>query len=335
MRRQPGQHRDPLAGDVVAIARGERPPSGPIAVLPEREPMFADAVTAGGGQVAELSDATRGIVWLSDKRADELVAILESHPHVGWVQLPWAGVDKFAGVLARYAGKPVPLWTSAKGSYSEPVAEHALALTLAVLRQLPQKSRATSWASTKEGLSLFGMNVVIIGAGGVAREIMRLLAPFEVSITVVRRSRDAVAGADRTVPASELGSVLPDADVVIVAAAATSETSRLIGPEQFAAMKPSAALINIARGALVDSVALAEALASGRLYGAGLDVTDPEPLPDGDPLWTEPRCIITSHTADTPEMTGPLLAERIRVNVEALVSGSGRFVGVVDPGSGY
>jgi phosphoglycerate dehydrogenase-like enzyme len=128
--------------------------------------------------------------------------------------------------------------------------------------------------------------------------------------------------------------VLPDADVVILAAAATGETAHLIGRQHLDAMKPSAALVNIARGHLIDQDALADALAAGQLVGAGLDVTTPEPLPDGHRLWSSPRIVITSHSADTPEMTEPLLAERIRANVAALV-GDGAFVGVVDPVAGY
>lgn len=330
-----GQHRDPLAENAVAIPEAERPTAGPIAVLPSLSDLFVDAVIAGGGKVAELSADTRGIVWLSERRGAELLDILNDNPQLSWVQLPWAGVDAFANVLSRFATTTTPLWTSAKGAYSEPVAEHALALTLAVLRQLPQKSRGTSWARPKLGLSLYGMNVVIIGAGGVALETIRLLSVFDVRITVVRRSATDLAGVDRTVQSSELMTVLPDADVVIIAAAATGETAQLIGAPELAAMKPTAALINIARGALIDTDALVASLAAGHLYGAALDVTDPEPLPDGHPLWAEPRCIITSHTADTPEMTAPLLAERIRLNVSAFVSGDGRFVGVVDLEAGY
>ncbi|HEY8913459.1 NAD(P)-dependent oxidoreductase, partial [Lacisediminihabitans sp.] len=96
----------------------------------------------------------------------------------------------------------------------------------------------------------------------------------------------------------------------------------------------SAILINIARGGLVDTGALTDALAAGEIAGAGVDVTDPEPLPDGHPLWSEPHVIITPHSADTPAMIAPLLAERIRENVEAFL-GDGRFVGVVDVEAGY
>ncbi len=284
--------------------------------------------------VAPLSADTRGLIWLAESDSELLVDTLHAHPGIGWVQLPWAGVDAFAGALAAFADAPRPIFTSAKGAYSDPVAEHALALTLAVLRGLPEKARATSWAAEKLGISLYGRHVLIVGAGGIAVEFMRLLAPFETTVTVVRRSAGPLAGADRTVTSDRLLEVLPDADVVVIAAAATDDTAQLFGAPEFAAMKPGAALVNIARGRLVDSLALADSLNSGHLAGAALDVTDPEPLPDGHPLWSAPRCIITSHSADTPEMVEPLLAERVRANVTALL-GDGTFVGIVDARAGY
>ena len=333
MIRGTSQHHDLGADNRTELTGDARPKGGPIAVLPRPNQQFADAVLAGGGTVEPLSDATRGIVWLSEKQADELREILETHPGIGWVQLPWAGVDAFADILADYAADG-PLWTSAKGAYSEPVAEQALALTLALLRNFPEKAHGTSWEHTKRGRSLYGLEVVIVGAGGIAKEIMRLLAVFDVTITVVRRSAAPLEGANRTVAAEHLADVLPTADVVIIAAASTGETAQLFGEQQFRIMKEEAVLVNIARGALIDTDALVDALASGSIAGAGLDVTDPEPLPDGHLLWSEPRCLITSHSADTPEMTAPLLANRIRLNVEAFLGRDG-FVGVVDPTAGY
>lgn len=328
------QHHAVLSAPVEQLPADRRPTPGPIAVLPKPKDVFVDAVRAGGGTVAELSSETRGVVWLSSRDAAELTTVLAENPQIEWVQLPWAGVDGFSGVLPAYAGKSLPLWTSAKGAYSQPVAEHALALTLALLREFPKRVVATSWATTKEGTSLFGLNVLIIGAGGIAIELIRILEPFAVHITVVRRSAEPMPGAERTLTVDHLDQLLPEADVVVVAAAFTEGTSKLIGARQLAAMKPTAVLVNIARGGLVDTDALTDALASGTIAGAGLDVTDPEPLNDGHPLWNEPRAIITPHSADTPAMTAPLLAERIRINVEAFL-GDGRFVGVVDPAAGY
>ena len=328
------QHTAVIARQVAIVPDESRPTAGPIALLPRPNDRFVAAVEAGGGTVAELSAETRGIIWLSSSEPERLVEALEANPQVEWVQLPWAGVDAFADVIRPFAGHPLPLWTSAKGAYSQPVAEHALALTLALLRVFPRRVLATSWSTVPEGRSLYGLSVVIIGAGGIALELIRLLEAFGVSITVVRRSADAVEGADATVTVDRLAEVLPRADVVVVAAALTGDTSGLIGAAELALMKSEAVLVNIARGGLVDTDALVAALAAGTIAGAGVDVTDPEPLPDGHPLWTEPNALITPHSADTPDMTAPLLAERIRLNVEAFL-GDGRFVGVVDPAAGY
>jgi len=330
--RHPGEHRDPLASTGSPLV-GRRPTPGPIAILPTDNEVYADAVRAAGGVVAPLSDDTRGLIWLN-LDGPALQSTLAAHPGIGWVQLPLAGVEAFAELLEAQGDAALPVWTSAKGAFSEPVAEQAVTLALAVLRGLPEKSRSTTWAQPQTGISLFGRRVVIVGAGGIAREIMRLLAPWQVSITIVRRSADALAGADRTVAAADLASVLPDADVVILAAAATADTKHLIGAAELAAMMPSAALVNIARGQLIDQDALVATLASGHLAGAGLDVTTPEPLPDGHPLWSAPRVVITSHSADTPDMVEPLLAERIRGNVTAFL-GDSAFIGTVDPRAGY
>lgn len=317
-----------LAG--IAEETGE---ARPIAVLPTSDAIFTAAVEAAGGTVAPLSEATRGLVWLSYSRVVELSAVLAAHPQIEWVQLPWAGVDAFSGVFAEHS-RPTLRWTSAKGAYAQPVAEHALALTLALLRVLQTRARATTWNPVSSGRSLHGRRVVIVGAGGIAEELMRLMAPFGVHVTVVRRRAEPVPNADRTVTTDQLLSVLPDADVVVLAAALTDDTHQLIGEAELAAMHPDAVLVNVGRGALVDTVALVAALAAGSIAGAALDVTDPEPLPDGHPLWNEPRCLITPHTADTPEMTSPLLAARIGSNVRAYLENS-RFVGVVDPREGY
>lgn len=329
------QHRS--VGTVTETLPSERrPTAGPIAVLPAStvNGLFEDAVRAGGGTVAALGPDTRGLVWLSSGDAESLVSVLEAHPGIEWVQLPWAGVDAFSSVLSPYAQRPRPLWTSAKGAYSQPVAEHALALVLALLRVFPKRVLATGWSTVPEGRSLYGLNVVIVGAGGIAIELLRLLKPFGVISTVVRRGPEPVEGATRTVTTDRLHEVLPGADVVVIAAALTSTTKNLIGAAEFALLSPEAILVNIARGGLVDTDALTAALAEGRLAGAGVDVTAPEPLGDGHPLWNEPRIIITPHSADTPSMTAPLLAERIRLNVSAFL-GDGRFFGVVDPAAGY
>jgi phosphoglycerate dehydrogenase-like enzyme len=213
------------------------------------------------------------------------------------------------------------------------VAEHALALALAGLRQLPQRARARSW-SGPAGLSLYDAPVTVLGGGGIARELLVLLAPFQVRATVVRRTASPVAGAVRTVTAAELRSVLPGALVVFVALALTPETVQIISGPELDLMGAGAWLVNVARGRHVATDALAAALREGRIGGAALDVTDPEPLPDGHPLWSLPNVILTPHTANPPWISQPLLAARIRDNVRRLASGL-PLVGVVDTVAGY
>lgn len=310
-----------------------RPTPGPVALMPEASSVFRQAVEDGGGTVAPLSLHTRGLIWLSYQRAAELGEVLAQNPQIEWVQLPWAGVDGFAEVL-RTHGRAGLLWTSAKGAYAQPVAEHALALSLALMRFLPRRIRAESWNDSPDGVSLYGAQVVIVGAGGIAIELVRLLSAFGAHITIVRRSSEALAGAERTVTSSELHTVLPQAELVIVAAALTEGTHELFGAREFALMPETAYFVNVARGAVVHTDALVDALHNHTIAGAAVDVTNPEPLPDGHPLWMAPNVIITPHMADTPTMTAPLLAERIRLNVRAL-HGHGEFVGAVDPQIGY
>jgi len=261
---------------------------------------------------------------------DGLRSALATRPKISWVQLPHAGVERAfqVGVVDRQRQ-----WTSAKGAYAEPVAEHALALILAGLRQLKVRARARSWGQPA-GESLFRQPVTVVGAGGIATVLMRLLEPFGTPVTIVRRQAQPVPGAARTLSTAQLTEGLAGARAVVLTAALTPETRDLIGPAELAAMDPDAWLVNVARGGLVDTEALTDALQKGQIGGAALDVTDPEPLPDGHPLWDLPNCLITPHTADTEEMTQPLLADRIADNVHRLAAGQ-ELIGLLDPAHGY
>ncbi len=329
---RPGQHRD-LPGSEVVVDRAA-PMSGPIAVEPMQTELFVDAVRAVGGTVEPLGPTTRGLIWLSEKRASELATVLAENPAIGWVQLPWAGVDGFADLFSAIDHDTAPVFTSAKGSYAEPVAEHALMLALSLAREIPRKARDAVWQVERTGLSMYGNNIVIVGAGGITTELIRLLQPFRPVITVVRRRPGNVPGAHLTMTSDRIAEALSTADVVILAAAATAETRHIIGADEIAAMPDHAIIVNIARGSLLDADAARAALRAGTLWGVGLDVTDPEPLPADHPLWNEPNCVITSHSADTPLMTKHLLAERIKTNVTAFLAG-GDLVGLVDTRDGY
>jgi phosphoglycerate dehydrogenase-like enzyme len=301
-----------------------------VAVAPENAAWAADAIRRGGGEPVELDQDPNGLVWTDPGAVKELRDVLQAHPKISWVQLPMAGVERMAeaGVFDHRRQ-----WTSAKGAYAEPVAEHALALLLAGLRHLPERARAHSWGEPA-AQTLFDQPVTIVGGGGITIALMRLLEPFRTQVTVVRRSAEPIPGATRTVTTEHLHEALPGAQAVVLTLALTPQTHRLIGQEELELMDQQAWLVNVARGGLVDTEALVGALRSGQIGGAALDVTDPEPLPAGHPLWDLPNCLITPHTADTEQMTQPLLAARITENVQRLIAGQ-ELEGRVDPDLGY
>ncbi|MGO9028133.1 MAG: D-isomer specific 2-hydroxyacid dehydrogenase family protein [Acidimicrobiales bacterium] len=305
-------------------------PTPRIAIGPRSHRFAVDAVVDGGGTVVALDEAPEALVWLDPGALTELGAALETAPEARWVQLPFAGVEPVieAGLL-----DPSRRWTCAKGAYAEPVAEHALTLALAGLRRLRERTEARTWG-TPAGTSLYDRKVTILGGGGIAASLLEQLAPFRVEATVVRRRADPVRGAARTVTTPELHRVLPGAQVVFLALALSPATEGIIGAAELARLDGDAWLVNVARGRHVDTDALVDTLRSGSIGGAALDVTDPEPLPDGHPLWELPNCIITPHTADTIEMIQPRLAERIRTNVARFAAGE-PLVGSVDPEAGY
>jgi len=306
-------------------------PAAPrVAVGPGAAPWAADAIRRGGGEAVALDQDAAGLVWTDAGAMDALRSALATRPKISWVQLPQAGMERAfqAGVVDRQRR-----WTSAKGAFAEPVAEHALALILAGLRQLKVRAQARTWGQPA-GESLFGQPVTVVGAGGIAAVLLRLLEPFGTPVTVVRRHAEPVPGAVRTLSTDRLTEALAGARAVVLTVALTPQTRGLIGRAELAAMEPDAWLVNVARGGVVDTEALVEALRAGQIGGAAVDVTDPEPLPAGHPLWDLPNCLITPHTADTEEMTRPLLAGRITENVRRLAAGQ-ELVGLLDPGLGY
>lgn len=301
-----------------------------IAIGPQAAPHILEAVRRGGGIPVSPGEPADGLVWLSHTDIDGLRALLAAEPGIRWVQLPFAGVERYAAASAFTSDR---IWTCAKGTYARPVAEHALALALAGLRKLPERTGATSWGE-QGGTSLYGQPVTILGGGGIARTLMSLLAPFEAQVTVVRRQPGPVDGAKHVVSPGHLHEALAQALVVFVALALTPETTGIISTAELATMGAGAWLVNVARGQHVDTAALTDALTRGSIGGAALDVTDPEPLPDGHPLWQLPNCIITPHTANTYEMSVPLLAKQIATNVTKFAAGQ-TLEGLIDPVAGY
>lgn len=277
--------------------------------------------------VVDVANA-EALVWTDPVDVDGLEEALGRTPNLRWVQLPFAGVDRFASVLDADRS-----WTCAKGAYARPVAEHALALGLAGLRGLPSRARARRWGAPS-GRQLMGARVTLVGGGAITQALLQLLAPFEVEATVVRRHVSPLPGASQVVGPQELLQALPGAALVVLALALTDETRGIVGEEALARMDHDAWLVNVARGEHVVTEALVAALERRMIGGAALDVTDPEPLPEGHRLWGLDNCLVTPHVANTPEMAEPLLARRVRRNVERYRRGE-PLLGVVDPVVGY
>lgn len=298
---------------------------GPVA-LPELEA----AVVAGGAELSSAADAS-ALVWYGGP--PEQFAELD-HPGLEWVQLPSAGIEPWAASGALRDGVT---FTSAAGTYAQTVAEHALGLMLVGARQVHLMARASRWAKPDGMRGVHGSTVGILGAGGIGRALIALLRPFGVRVLAVNRSGKPVDGAAATWRADDVEGVrelLAESDFVVVAAPATAETAQLVDADALARMKPGAWLVNVARGSLVDTGALLAALDEGRLGGAALDVTDPEPLPDGHPLFQHPRAIVSPHAANPESLLVPALARRVEENVRRRLAGE-PLLGVVDRAAGY
>ncbi|MGA0878073.1 MAG: D-isomer specific 2-hydroxyacid dehydrogenase family protein [Ilumatobacteraceae bacterium] len=307
----------------MTISRAPR-----IAVGPSNVAAWVhDAVVDGGAEIVPPEDA-EALVWGAARDVDGLSQTLSRHPHLRWVQLPFAGIENFAHLIDGNRH-----WTCGKGVYAEPVAEMALGLMLAGLRGLGTYARQHTWSGPR-GRNLQGARVTILGGGGITESLIRLLEPFDCHITVVRRHVAPMDGVADVLPSDRYHHALPGADAVVLALPLTKETEGMIGSGELVAMEDHAWLINVARGRHVVTEDLVSALTEGSIGGAALDVTDPEPLPDGHPLWTLPNCIITPHVGNTPDMAVPLLSERIRQNVRRWAAG-GQLLGPVYPELGY
>jgi phosphoglycerate dehydrogenase-like enzyme len=301
-----------------------------IAVEPRGvRPFLAEAVEAGGAEVVPPEQA-EGLVWAETDDPDGLGELLDRHPRLRWVQLPWAGIESYVDVVRAH---PDRTWSCGKGVYAEPVAEHALGLALAGRRNLDGYARARTW-TPPAGRNLLHARVTIVGGGGIGESLLRLLGPFGCEVTVVRSTPRPMAGAARVVGDDQIDHALTGADLVVLALPLLPGTVGVMDKRRMSLLAEGSCLVNVARGQHVVTDDLVPALDDGPLGSAGLDVTDPEPLPDGHPLWDRPDVIITPHTANTPEMAVPLLGGRVAENVRRFAAGEA-LLGPVDPAKGY
>ena len=262
-------------------------------------------------------------------------------PRLRWVHSPAAGVG---GMLQpAVVASPIVI-TNSRAMSSDTIAEHVLALALALFRKFPLLSRSQDerrWvqdeAMSQPPLRLIrDAHVLIVGMGGIGTTTARLFAKLGATVTGVRRASDRPKpkGVRAIELPERLRALLPTADIVVIAAPQTKATWGLIGRQELALMRGDAILINVSRGKLVDEAALTESLSEGTIGGAGLDVFEQEPLDASSPLWTLPNAIITPHVAgwrpDHWDAATTLFANNLRRFDAGLP-----LINVVDKETGY
>jgi phosphoglycerate dehydrogenase-like enzyme len=290
------------------------------ASLPDEEfvPVPAPGADLGGAEIL--------VTVLPDP--DDLRLALT--PHVRWIHILGAGVDGFPFALV---GERV--LTCSRGASAPAIAEWVLATMLAFEKQLPQ-----SWITapprqrTVADLGgLRGRTLGIIGLGSIGVEVARRALAFDMRVVAVRRSGgpSPIAGVSVV---TNLGGLLAESDHIVVAAPATPRTHQLLGASAFAAMKPGAHLVNVARGTLVDQDALRDALDTERVARASLDVVDPEPLPEGHWMYTHPRVRLSPHISWSSTGSFQLTLDMFVDNLHRYRAGK-PLRGLVDLEEGY
>lgn len=257
-----------------------------------------------------------------------------------WLQTISAGVEDYS-FWPEFMKSDVTL-TNCKVVQGPTIADHAFAMLLALTRGLyeyiPNRTKKEwgSRTSTPEGMTeLPGMTAVIIGAGGIGTQIAQRAHGFGMKVIGVDPKDIPVSNYfSEIVPPDRLDEVLPKADVVFVAAPLTPKSERMVSYKQFDAMKRGAYFVAVSRGRLYDKGALVKALDSKKLAGAGVDVTDPEPLPADDSLWNFPNLIITPHIASAAEGSNQRRIGVIEDNIRRFSSGVA-LTHVVDKSLGY
>ncbi len=286
-----------------------------------------EAPVAGAGEAAAV------LRWVAGRRYAALVA---EGPRVRWLHTASAGVDHVLTPVVR--AKPGLTVTDSGPAFEIAIAEFVLAWMLSTARRLPElaaRQRAHRWESVEQE-ELHGATLGVIGLGPIGRGVAARAQAFGMRVLGLRRQDTPVPGVDEVLTGPDgLDRLLRESDWVVLAAALTSESQSLLGRAQIARMKPTARLINIARGGLVDEDALTDALRMGRLAGACLDVFAHEPLPEESPLWDLPHVTISPHNS-------PGWTPGLRVRQKALfLENLRRFArgepleNVVDIGRGY
>ena len=265
------------------------------------ERMISEGVRALGYTPVFL----HGEVQLSDIRESEILfgmfppELLAQCPNLKWLQCSFAGVDSYSkpGVFANDS----VLLTNASGAYGITISEHLLCVLLMLLRRMPEYQALTAqrgWKILGDIRSIYGSTVTVVGMGDIGSHFGKRLKAMGATVYGVRRTvREKPDWADRVFTVEHLEEALAEADVVALCLPGTESTRQIMRSPQFAAMKQGSYLLNVGRGTAIDQQALFDALCSGKLAGAAIDVADPEPLPKDHFLWDAPNLLLTPHVS--------------------------------------
>jgi len=291
-------------------------------------------VTVENDDLEPLSEAE---VAFGGWSVDRLRAVLAGMPKLRWVHTFSAGVDRYVPELARYERV---LLTNNSGAYDVPIAEHVIAMIFAAAKKVPEHLAAQArheWQRESPHAEVRDATLVILGLGSIGTELAGLASGVGMRVIGIRRdarSDRPAPGVERVMPPDRLIEAAREADYLAVTAPLTPQTKGMVSAEVLRALKPTAWVINIARGPIVDEAALAAALASKRIGGAALDVFDTEPLPATSPLWSLENVIITPHISNSsPRLRARSLA-LVTENVRRFKAGE-PLLNVVDRTTGY
>lgn len=311
-------------------------------------PFDAEQIEAFRQLAAARGDHT--VVFAADEAAARAAApeagvilgyflpeVCAAAPHLRWIQSFSTGMDKF--LFPAIVERDEVQISNVAGLYASQGGEHAWALLLALTRQLPlavHNKEQRRWAGG-EVVEIAGSTLGVIGMGGFGMEIAKRAQGYEmtvIAIDAVRTQAPPYIAELKPSTRANLHELLRRSDIVMMACPLTAETYHLIGPDEFALMKPSAYLINVTRGGIIDEPALVHALTAGQIAGAGLDVVEKEPLAADSPLWDAPNLILTPHRAGASQHRPRKVFEFFLQNLDRYLQGE-RPANLIDKRRGF
>jgi glyoxylate/hydroxypyruvate reductase A len=292
-------------------------------------PTLAPAELARWRDLLAEAEVCLDADWLEPER------LPVNAPRLRWIQSTSAGVGEF---LSR-TGLDVSgiRFTTAAGIHAVPLAEHVVLALLYFSRDVPgmiAAQRAGRWERVT-AMPLAGRRMLVVGLGHIGRRVAQVCSAMGMEVWAMRRrGGETVDGVDRLITRESLHEVLPLIDALVVTAPLTVETHHLIGRTELTLLPPTALIVNVGRGAVIDEPELIAALQEGRLAGAALDVFETEPLPADSPLWDLPNVLVTPHTATGSVHENALIVRLFLDNLQRYLDGR-PLLNVFDPATGY